>query len=109
MPTVLELPIVCPASVDLTVGTDSGEPFYTYQDLQFDVTYLAESMTYVPYGSITMMRTYGGSSSSPSLAISPSAHTVTVTITDGTLSKSCPEARVTVDGNTSDTPNKVLI
>eukprot|EP00057_Strongylocentrotus_purpuratus_P007414 XP_011661888.1 PREDICTED: hyalin-like [Strongylocentrotus purpuratus] len=95
-----ELPIVCPGPVDLTFGTDSGEPFYTYQDPQFDVTYLPESMTYVPYGSITMMRTYGGSSSSPRLAISPSAHTVTVMISDGTLSKSCTEARVTVEGKT---------
>ncbi|XP_030850100.1 hyalin-like [Strongylocentrotus purpuratus] len=95
-----ELPIACPASVDLIIGTDSGEPFYTYQDPQFNVTYppdIPESMMYVPYGSITMMRTYDGSSSSPRLAISPSAHTVTVTITDGTLSKSCPEARVTVE------------
>eukprot|EP00057_Strongylocentrotus_purpuratus_P024336 XP_011678810.1 PREDICTED: hyalin-like isoform X2 [Strongylocentrotus purpuratus] len=83
--------------VDLTVGTDSGEPFYTYQDPQFIVTYLPESTTYDPYGSITMMRTYGGSSSSPELAISPSAHTVNVIISDGTLSKSCTEARVTVE------------
>ncbi|XP_030830584.1 hyalin isoform X3 [Strongylocentrotus purpuratus] len=93
-----DLPIVCPMTpVDLTVGTDSGEPFYTYQDPQFIVTYLPESTTYDPYGSITMMRTYGGSSSSPELAISPSAHTVNVIISDGTLSKSCTEARVTVE------------
>ncbi|XP_030830583.1 hyalin isoform X2 [Strongylocentrotus purpuratus] len=96
--SIQDLPIVCPMTpVDLTVGTDSGEPFYTYQDPQFIVTYLPESTTYDPYGSITMMRTYGGSSSSPELAISPSAHTVNVIISDGTLSKSCTEARVTVE------------
>ncbi|XP_030851244.1 hyalin-like [Strongylocentrotus purpuratus] len=92
-----ELPIVCPEPVDLNIGTDSGEPFYTYQDPQFNVTYLPESTTYDPYGSITMMRTYGGSSSSPRLDISQTAHTVTVTITDGTLSKACTEARVSVE------------
>ncbi|XP_041481945.1 hyalin-like [Lytechinus variegatus] len=89
-----ELPITCPAQLDLTVETDPGQSYFTYHDPQFNISY---STTYIPYENITMVRNYGGSVNSPQLAISTQDQYVFLTISDGMLSKTCIEARVQVE------------
>ncbi|XP_063960947.1 hyalin-like [Lytechinus pictus] len=89
-----ELPITCPARLDLTVETDRGQPYFTYHDPLFNISY---STTYIPYENITMVRNYGGSVNSPQLAISTQDQYVFLTISDGMLSKTCIEASVQVE------------
>nr|XP_054748467.1 hyalin-like [Lytechinus pictus] len=89
-----ELPITCPARLDLTVETDRGQPYFTYHDPLLNISY---STTYIPYDNITMVRNYGGSVNSPQLAISTQDQYVFLTISDGMLSKTCIEARVQVE------------
>ena len=91
-PVVEELPIVC-QSGELHVNTDPGKPTYNYQP--FNITFLDQSVTYVPYGPITTSTSFDGGLTYAALSVG--GHEVVSVVSDTELSKSC-DFRIVVRG-----------